>query len=172
MSTPSMTACGSVSRVVPRGQMTTTWWPASTRARLSCHTRRSKGTDRFSTRISTRATPRLPGDAGVAGIALELGGPLEAHEVDQRPAVRVGEGVDDLCRRRADHERLAVGDDRLRGGCEQALQVWDAGGDVVAVRALQARQGDVAVIDEEVVPAAEQALGELHEGALAQVVRA
>src|SRR5215471_5989319 len=55
MSTPSIRSNFSRSRVAPCGQMTETWYPASVSERLSCHTRRSKGTERFSTR--TRTSP-------------------------------------------------------------------------------------------------------------------
>src|SRR5437868_8859756 len=80
MWTPSRTTSGSVSRLVPCGQMTCTSHPASRSARLSCHTRRSNGTERFSTRISA-----LPAKAQVP-----IGRPArvrvgKADEVDDDP---------------------------------------------------------------------------------------
>src|SRR3982751_1458245 len=86
MCTPSSTTSGSVSRFVPCGQMTCTSHPASRSAQLSCQTRRSNGTERFSTRISA-----LPAKAHVPigrPARLRVG---KADEVDDDPLARTAE---------------------------------------------------------------------------------
>ena len=93
MRTPWISAYGSMSRFVPCGQMTLTSQPSARSARLSCQTRRSNGTERFSTRIS--ACLPLPAKALVP-----LGGPArlgvrEADEVDDGPVAQLGQRVDD-----------------------------------------------------------------------------
>ena len=75
--TPSISAYGSRSCFVPCGQMTCTSQPASRSALLSCHTRRSNGTDRFSTRMSA-----LPAKAHVSRSFPTQLGVGEADEVD------------------------------------------------------------------------------------------
>src|SRR6266498_1053218 len=95
---PSISTAGSVSRLVPCGQMTCTSQPASRSARLSCHTRRSNGTERFSTRMSA-----LPAKAHVPMVCparLRVG---EADEVDDGP---VAHGVE-----RAQHRGVLAADD-------------------------------------------------------------
>src|SRR4051794_25796829 len=64
-----------------RGQITVTVWPAAVSARPSCQTRRSSGTDRFSTTRRTRAKG-LPGDADELRRPVGLLGLLVADELD------------------------------------------------------------------------------------------
>src|SRR6478609_5062940 len=73
---PSMTAWGSVSSLWPRGQMTETAYPARCSEVASCHTRRSKGTERFSTRIAA-----LPSDTDVHLLSPALDNVGEADEI-------------------------------------------------------------------------------------------
>src|SRR5438445_12175697 len=77
MCTPSTTTSDSVSCFIPCGQMTWTSQPASCSAVHSCHTRRSKGTDRFSTRISA-----LPAKAHVPRVCQTLLGVRQPDQVD------------------------------------------------------------------------------------------
>ena len=74
---PSMLEKASRSRSVPLGQTTVTLYPASLSARLSCHTRRSNGTERFSTRIRA-----LPSDTVVLSAAFEVGGFGQPNQVN------------------------------------------------------------------------------------------
>src|SRR3569833_1080316 len=85
MWTPSTTASASVSRLMPCGQITWTSQPASRRVVDSCQTRRSKGTDRFSTRMSA-----LPGKAGVSLFKATRLGVGQADEGDEHAVVRQG----------------------------------------------------------------------------------
>src|SRR5690242_6563589 len=167
MCTPSISAYGSVSRFVPCGQMTCTSQPASRSARLSCHTRRSNGTERFSTRISA-----LPAKAHVP-----IGCPArfrvgEADEVDDDPVARGGERLQHGRFLAADDADLGVREDVGDGVAEQVAQVRQPALDVFPVRAHQPGQRHVGVVDAQVVSLAQQALGEFHERALPQVVGA
>src|SRR4051812_23221363 len=103
MSTPSSSACGSRSCFLPCGQMTETSYPASRSAWHSCQTRRSNGTERFSTRISA-----LPSDTVVLVLALERGRVGQPHEIDDHPAMAV-----DCLERAADLVVLGGHDARL-----------------------------------------------------------
>src|SRR5690606_23394522 len=84
MRTPSMTASASRSWVAPIGQMTCTSHPASRSATLSCQTRRSSGTERFSTRMSA-----LPANAHVVPSVPERRGLRHPYEIDHLAAEAV-----------------------------------------------------------------------------------
>src|SRR4051794_28310094 len=121
MRTPWISAYVSVSRFVPCGQMTLTSQPAARNARLSCQTRRSNGTERFSTRIS--ACLPLPAKALVP-----LGGPArlgvgEADKVDDGPVAGLGQRRDDDRLGRADHAHLGVLEHLVHVVGEQVAQV-------------------------------------------------
>src|SRR4051794_12771872 len=110
MSTPSRRTCVSVSRRLPRGQMTVISQPASVRAAHSCQTRRSSGTDRFSTRTSA-----LPGSAYVPPTRIPAGCIRQADEIDDE--LVVAHHLRDTGERRAyDHDLCAL------DGC---LQIFD-----------------------------------------------
>src|SRR3954452_19614688 len=98
MRTPSSSKYGSVYRFVPCGQMTCTSQPASRRAVLSCHTLRSNGTERFSTRISA-----LPAKAHVPRVGPALVGVGDADQVDHRAVARAFQ--------RVEHGRVPAADD-------------------------------------------------------------
>src|SRR3954453_5276226 len=136
MRTPWISAYGSVSRFVPCGQMTLTSQPSARNARLCCQTRRSNGTERFSTRIS--ACLPLPAKALVP-----LGGPArvgvgEADEVDDGLVARLGQRVDDDLLGRAHHADLGVLEDLVDVVGQQVAQVRQPALDVLAVGAHQA----------------------------------
>src|SRR5450755_398100 len=80
-----------------RGQMTCTWYPAATRARASCQTRRSKGTGRFWTRIRTCGrSPRagLVGTGASDDRGSRLPENLQVH--GERPVLHVAQ-VEPFC---------------------------------------------------------------------------
>src|SRR5437588_6628738 len=123
MCTPSIPVSGSVSRVVPCGQMTWTSQPAWRRVVHSCHTRRSKGTERFSTRTSARrrsfvggvwcrrGMPRrgvLPSKAHVSRFGPARLGVGEADEVDEYPVAAVWQRVEHGGVGAADQAHLGV----------------------------------------------------------------
>src|SRR5829696_6874909 len=54
MSTPSRCSNGARSRLMPKGEITVTCAPERVSVCASCHTRRSLGTEKFSSRMSTR----------------------------------------------------------------------------------------------------------------------
>src|SRR3954454_3902333 len=103
MWTPSITASASVSRFVPCGQITWTSHPASRRVVDSCQTRRSKGTDRFSTRMSA-----LPGKAGVSLFKATRLGVGQADEVDDLPVAAVRQRRQDVRVLGADEQDVGV----------------------------------------------------------------
>src|SRR4051794_16306949 len=121
MRTPWISAYGSVSRFVPRGQMTLTSHPAARSARLSCQTRRSNGTERFSTRIS--ACLPLPAKALVPPGGPARLGVGEPDEVDDGPVTRLGQRLDHGRLGRADHAHLGVLEDLGDVVGEQVAQV-------------------------------------------------
>src|SRR2546425_1254556 len=130
MCTPSRTTSGSVSRFVPCGQMTCTSHPASCNARLSCHTRRSNGTERFSTRMSA-----LPAKAHVPIGCPARFGVGKADEVDDDPVARRIQRGEDRWVLAADDADLGVREDVVDRVAEQVAQVRQPAFDVVPVRA-------------------------------------
>src|SRR4029077_15526849 len=145
--------------------MTVTSWPAWTSARLSCQTRRSNGTLRFSTRIRMRAiAPLSPGRAEVAArMAGQLGPP---HQVDQKRVLRARGGLDRVGFGARQDDDLGTEDGRHRRGDHEAREVRDAGIDIGAVRAREVRDAHVRIMDAEVEAPPEQTLRELHHRAL------
>src|ERR1700682_4273051 len=93
MAMPSMPSTF-YSQPAPLGQMIETVWPASRSAPASCHTRRSNGDGRFSTRMSTRL------DSIVFQVA-----PLDEH--GHEPSRAFGAAADPQ-RRRIARQRLPV----------------------------------------------------------------
>src|SRR5437868_6286934 len=79
MATPSRSSKGSVSWVAPLGQTTETSYPAFVSDMHSCQTRRSNGTERFSTRMAT--LPRDPGTPLVPGASLRIRWPVAIDDV-------------------------------------------------------------------------------------------
>src|SRR5437763_512634 len=167
MWTPSMTASASVSRFMPCGQMTCTSQPASRSVVDSCQTRRSNGTERFSTRMSA-----LPGKTGVYLFVAARFGVGQADEIDERPVATVRERGEDVRVLAADDQGLGVLEHLFDGTGEKLPEVREPALDVLAVGAHQPGEADVGVVDLEVVAVAEQALGQLDQRRLAQVVGA
>src|SRR4051812_21141014 len=125
---PSSTTSDSVSRLVPWGQMTCTSQPASRRVVLSCHTRRSNGTDRFSTRI--RALPAKAQVPIVRPARVRVG---EADEVNDGAIARRLEGTQHGGVLAADDAHVRVGEDVFDGVGQQVAQVRQVSVDVLAV---------------------------------------
>src|SRR5690348_3278409 len=103
MAMSSMTTCFS-SQPRPVGQMIETVWPASRSALASCHTRRSNGDGRFSTRMSTRFGFRRKG-------SLRPRVEIAPLDVQGDEAARPGRVAAHPKRRRLAGERLPI--DRL-----------------------------------------------------------
>src|SRR6266496_2212342 len=162
MCTPSMTASASVSRLVPCGQITWTSQPASRRAKDSCQTRRSNGTERFSTRMSA-----LPGKAYISLFMATRDGVGEADEVDEHPVAAVRQRGEDVRVFAADDGDFGVVEHFFDGAREQLAEVRQAALDVFAVGTHQPGQADVGVVDLQVVALAQQPLGELDQRGLA-----
>src|SRR3954464_7910740 len=128
MRTPSSSTYGSVSRFVPCGQMTWTSQPASRRVVDSCHTLRSNGTERFSTRISA-----LPGKSQIPRLGPTRLGVGDADQIDDRLVATV--------RQRPEHGRVLAPDQAHVGvlehlgdrGGQQLAQVWHPGLDELTV---------------------------------------
>src|SRR5437667_3719875 len=118
MRTPSRSSYGSRSHSVPWGHTTSTSNPAQDSARASCQTRRSNGTERFSSRTTT-----LPSDADIVLSAPPLDGVRKADEVDDAPSVRLRQRVDGLRRARADDADLGVPHNLAAAVCEQRREV-------------------------------------------------
>src|SRR5262249_9475697 len=114
--TPSTSASGSVSRFVPCGQITCTSQPASRSAVLSCHTRRSNGTDRFSTRMSA-----LPAKAHVPRVGPARVGVGKADEVDDLPVSGAVQRGPHLWIGAADHADLGVRENLVDRAAEQVV---------------------------------------------------
>src|SRR5258707_3802534 len=118
MLTPSSSISGSVSRLVPCGQMTCTSHPASRRVVLSCQTRRSNGTDRFSTRMSA-----LPAKTVVPRIRPTHFRVGEADKVNDRTVAGRVEHGEHRWVFAADNEHFGVCEDVVDGVGEQVAEV-------------------------------------------------
>ena len=114
----------------------------------------------------------LPGDTVVLGPAFEVGGVGQPDQVDDHAAVRAGERAAHLGVPRRDDARLGVLDHLSGGLGQQLLEMGQVLLDVLPVGAGEARQVDRGVVDAEVVPLADQTLGQLDERALAKLVGA
>src|SRR4029077_14611729 len=115
-----------------------------------------------------------PGDAEVTltnGLALALG-QREPDQVDHGLGVDAGNQLDELGAVVADHDRVAGGQELIGVVHHQIGQMRHDRLDVRAVRAEQAGEIDVAVVDPDVVALADERFDELDDWALAQVVGA
>src|SRR4051794_35942846 len=141
MRTPSMTSSVAVSRFVPCGQITSTSQPWPVRVWHSCQTRRSNGTERFSTMIRA-----LPGKADISLLLATGRGVREPDEVDERCG-RAGQGGAHVVVRLPHHEDLRVVDDLGDRVDEEVPQVGEVGLDEGPVRPEQRRLDDGGVVD-------------------------
>src|ERR1043165_6600045 len=137
--------------------MTWTSHPASRRVVDSCHTLRSKGTERFSTRISDlRGKSQIP---RLGPARLRAG---DTDQIDDRlvcwltGAVRQGLGHGRVLA--PDQADLRVVEDLLDRRAEQLTEVRQPRLDELPVRAEQSRHRHVGVVDAQVVALAEQPL--------------
>src|SRR3954454_18263853 len=162
-----MTTSVSVSRFVPSGQITSTSQPWPVRVWHSCQTRRSNGTERFSTTIRA-----LPGKADISLLLATRRRVREPDEVDHGHRGAVAERGADVVVRLPDDEHLRVVGDLGDGVDEEVAQVWQGGLDERGGGPEQRRLDDGGVVDAQVVALAEHPLAELHQRALAQVVGA
>src|SRR6266542_1907945 len=163
--TPSLSSKASRSCFCPFGQTTATSKPARRSATHSCQTRRFSGTDKSSTRNSA-----LPGDTRVLLAPPSLARIRQAHQVDDVPAVAAVQSIDVFGSARADDADLGVRDESRGVGYEQRREMRKAALDVLPVRAHEARERDLGVVDPQVEALAQQPFAQLDEGTLAQVV--
>src|SRR3990172_7949652 len=142
--------------------MTATSHPARLSARHSCQTRRSKGTERFSTRMRA-----LPGNADVPGLTSPRGGIGQPREVDDQASVRLSESLDRLRAAGADDADLRMGEHLSSGLGKKRGEMRDVLLDVLPVRPDEVGERDRGIVDAKVEPFAEKLLGQLDERALA-----
>src|SRR5579885_1060202 len=113
--------------------MTTTRYPAASSDTASCHTRRSKGTERFSTRISTL----LPRDADIPLTSPPLISVRKPNEIDDQPTVCFVQRLDRLGVRGPDYQDLGMLEHLLDRVREQRREMRDPLLDEIAVCADQ-----------------------------------
>src|SRR5688572_22177649 len=164
MCTPSSSSyaatCGG-----PLGQMTETCQPARVSARASSQTRRSNGTDRFSTRIRA-----LPGEADILSV-FYIARLHEANEVDERlPVPHPGRNTPVRRMTIRDHDRLGAQHHVLGLVAHQAIEVRNLALQVEPVRPHELRHVDVGIVEEYFVALAHEGTHHAHDRALAQIV--
>src|SRR4051794_20230274 len=142
ISIPSRRTYGSRSCLTPRGQITLTSKPASRRAVASCQTRRSSGTDRFSTSKRT-----LPGDADIFLAHAAFCSIRKSNKVDDHAPVRGRNCFEDFWGRRANNADVRVAHRVLGRLDEERGEVRYMTIDVLAIRAHEPRHRDLGVVD-------------------------